>query len=101
MKIEFGKEADIEKWMNLVNKVKSSFPGSGVCIGSINRICTGGFLIVLISAFYLSVIGLILFIGVICWKTNKIGGLLIITIGLVIFIMAAVSFRKMYLRKTK
>ena len=58
-------------------------------------------LIVLISAFYLSVIGLILFIGVSCWKTNKIGGLLIITIGLVIFIMAAVSFRKMYLRKTK
>lgn len=27
MKIEFGKEPDIEKWMNLVNKVKSSFPG--------------------------------------------------------------------------
>ena len=58
-------------------------------------------LIVLISAFYLSVIGLILFIGVSCWKTNKIGGLLIITIGLVIFIMAAVKFRKMYLDKTR
>ena len=58
-------------------------------------------LIVLISAFYLSVIGLILFIGVICWKTNKIGGLIIITIGSVIFIMAAVKFRKMYLDKTR
>lgn len=27
MKIEFGKETDIENWMNLVNKVKCSFPG--------------------------------------------------------------------------
>lgn len=27
MKIEFGREPDIEMWMNLVNKVKSSFPG--------------------------------------------------------------------------
>ena len=53
------------------------------------------------SAFYLSVIGLILFIGVTCWKTNKIGGLIIITIGSVIFIMAAVKFRKMYLDKTR
>ena len=60
-----------------------------------------GFLIVLISAFYLSVIGLILFIGVSCWKTNKIGGLIIITIGLAIFIMAAVKFRKTYLDKTR
>ena len=59
------------------------------------------FLIVLISVFYLSVIGLILFIGVTCWKTNKIGGLIIITIGSVIFIMAAVKFRKMYLDKTR
>ena len=59
------------------------------------------FLIVLISALYLSVIGLILFIGVTCWKTNKIGGLIIITIGSVIFIMAAVKFRKMYLDKTR
>ena len=59
------------------------------------------FLIVLISALYLSVIGLILFIGVTCWKTNKIGGLFIITIGLVILIMAAVRFRKLYLGKTK
>ena len=59
------------------------------------------FLIVLISALYLSVIGLILFIGVTCWKTNKIGGLIIITIGSVIFIMAAVEFRKMYLDKTR
>ena len=58
-------------------------------------------LIVLISAFYLSVIGLILFIGVSCWKTNKIGGLIIITIGSVIFIMTAVKFRKMYLDKTR
>ena len=53
------------------------------------------------SALYLSVIGLILFIGVTCWKTNKIGGLIIITIGSVIFIMAAVKFRKMYLDKTR
>ena len=59
------------------------------------------FLIVLISALYLSVIGLILFIGVTCWKTNKIGGLIIITIGSVIFIMVAVKFRKMYLDKTR
>ena len=27
MKIEFGREPDIEMWMNLVNKVKSSFLG--------------------------------------------------------------------------
>ena len=27
MKIEFGREPDIEMWMNLVNKVKSRFPG--------------------------------------------------------------------------
>ena len=27
MKIESGREPDIEMWMNLVNKVKSSFPG--------------------------------------------------------------------------
>ena len=53
------------------------------------------------SAFYLSVIGLILFIGVTCWKTKKIGGLIIITIGLAIFIMAAVKFRKTYLDKTR
>ena len=60
-----------------------------------------GFLIVLISAFFLSVIGLILLIGVTCWRTNKIGGSVIITIGLALFIMAAVKFRKLYLDKTK
>lgn len=60
-----------------------------------------GFLIVLISAFFLSVIGLILFIGVTCRRTNKIGGSFIITIGVVLFIMAAVKFRKLYLSKTQ
>ncbi|MDY5987358.1 MAG: hypothetical protein SPJ81_10545 [Lachnoclostridium sp.] len=60
-----------------------------------------GFLIVLISALFLSVIGLILFIGVTCWITNKIAGSFIITIGLVLFFMAAVKFSKIYLGKTK
>ena len=32
---------------------------------------------------------------------KKIGGLIIITIGLAIFIMAAVKFRKTYLDKTR
>ncbi len=27
MKIEFGRECDIDNWMSLVNKVKDSFPG--------------------------------------------------------------------------
>lgn len=60
-----------------------------------------GFLIVLISALFLSVIGLILFIGVTCWITNKNAGSFIITIGLVLFFMAAVKFSKIYLGKTK
>ena len=77
----------------LVNRRIPNGPHGGVEGGLITRPSD--------SALYLSVIGLILFIGVTCWKTNKIGGLIIITIGSVIFIMAAVKFRKMYLDKTR
>ena len=75
----------------------------GVAASQSNKVpkVVRGFLIVLISAFFLSVIGLILFIGVTCWITNKIAGSFIITIGLVLFFMAAVKFSKIYLGKTK
>ena len=58
-------------------------------------------LILLISFFSLSVIGLIFYIGISCLKKSVIGGLVITSVGLVLLIIAVIKFRKVYLNKTK
>lgn len=56
-------------------------------------------LIFLISLFFIAVIGLIVFTGVIVFKDNALLGSLFILIGVLMFVMCVIKFRKAYLIK--
>lgn len=56
-------------------------------------------LIALIIIFFLLVIGLIIFTGVLTLKSSLIGGLLFIAIGILMFIMSIIKFRYTYINK--
>ncbi len=56
-------------------------------------------LIVIISVFFIAIIGLIFFIGILSLKENILLGILFILIGLFMFIMSVIKFRKTYLAK--
>lgn len=56
-------------------------------------------LIGIIVLFFVMVIGLIMMAGILSLKENVIVGLFFIIIGLVIFIMSIIKFRKVYLLK--
>lgn len=57
-------------------------------------------LIIIIVAFFIAVIGLILFTGALILKENLTAGILIILIGLFMLIMSIIKFRKTYLIKS-
>ncbi|MGM9632047.1 MAG: hypothetical protein ACI3XL_03020 [Eubacteriales bacterium] len=54
-------------------------------------------LFVIISLFFIAVIGLIFFVGILSLKENILLGILLILIGLFMFIMSVVKLRKTYL----
>ncbi len=56
-------------------------------------------LIVIISLFFLAVIGLIFLAGILSLKENIYLGIFVILIGLFMFIMSIMKFRKTYLTK--
>lgn len=57
------------------------------------------FLILIVVLFFILVIGLIILTGVLFLKENVIGGIFLILIGLYMFIMCILKFRKIYLLK--
>lgn len=57
-------------------------------------------LIVIISLFFIVIIGLIFLVGILSLKENTLLGIAFILIGLLMFIMDVVKFRKTYLIKT-
>ncbi|MBO5349344.1 MAG: hypothetical protein J6A89_05960 [Clostridia bacterium] len=58
-------------------------------------------LIVIISLFFIAVIGLIFLSGALMLKDNIIAGIVIILIGLFMLVFTIVKFRKTYLIKTE
>ncbi len=54
-------------------------------------------LIMLFALFFLSVIGLILFVGIASLKENSLAGILLILVGLFMLVMGIVKFKKAYL----
>ena len=56
-------------------------------------------LIALISMLYLSIIGLIIWIGIDCLEKNLLGGIAIILFGLFFLVLCIRKFRKVYLNK--
>lgn len=58
-------------------------------------------LIVLISLFFIAIIGLVIFTGILILKESLIGGIFFILIGIFMFIMSIIKFRKTYLNKQK
>lgn len=57
-------------------------------------------LIVIISLFFIAIIGLVIFAGILSLKENILLGILFILIGLFMLIMSVIKFRKTYLIKT-
>ncbi len=58
-------------------------------------------LIALISLFFLAVIGLIIFLGIDALKNNKLAGIIVISMGVLLLILAIMKFKKIYLKKKK
>ncbi len=56
-------------------------------------------LIIVIVLFFIAVIGLIFLLGILSLKENILLGILLILIGLFMFIMSVIKFRKTYLAK--
>ena len=56
-------------------------------------------LITLISLFFLAVIGLIIFIGIDTLKNSKLGGIIVISMGVLFLILAIIKFKKIYIKK--
>lgn len=56
-------------------------------------------LICLITLFFASVIGLLLFMGIVILKDNLIGGIVIILFALLFLILTILRFKKIYLEK--
>ncbi len=56
-------------------------------------------LIGIICLFFIAVVGLVFFFGILTLKENIFAGIVLILIGLLLLIMSAVKFRKTYLIK--
>ena len=56
-------------------------------------------LIILISLFFISVAGLIIWVGIDSIKSNLVGGILVIGFGIVFFILCILEFKKAYIKK--
>lgn len=58
-------------------------------------------LIVVISLFFIAVIGIIFLAGILSLRENILLGILLISLGLFMLIMSVIKFRMTYLIKTK
>ncbi len=56
-------------------------------------------LIGILSLFFIAVIGLVFFTGILSLKENILSGILLILVGLYLLIMSVIRFRKVYLSK--
>lgn len=56
-------------------------------------------LMLFISLFYLSVIGLIIWMGIDSTKNNLVGGIMIILFGVLFLILSIIKFRRVYIDK--
>ncbi len=56
-------------------------------------------LIGILSLFFIAVIGLVFFAGILSLKENILSGILLILVGLYLLIMSVIRFRKAYLSK--
>ncbi len=56
-------------------------------------------LIGILSLFFIAVIGLIFFTGILSLKENMLSGIFLILVGLFLLIMSVIRFRKAYLTK--
>ncbi len=56
-------------------------------------------LIGILSLFFIAVIGLVFFTGILSLKENILSGILLILVGLYLLIMSVIRFRKAYLSK--
>lgn len=56
-------------------------------------------LIIIISLFFIAVIGIVFFVGILALKKNVLAGILVILVGLLLLIMGIAEFRKTYLDK--
>ncbi len=56
-------------------------------------------LIGILSLFFIAVIGLVFFAGILSLKENILSGILLILVGLYLLIMSVIRFRKVYLSK--
>lgn len=56
-------------------------------------------LIGILSLFFIAVIGLLLFTGILSLKDHILSGILLILVGLYLLIMSVIRFRKAYLTK--
>lgn len=57
-------------------------------------------LIVIISLFFIAVIGVIIFTGIVLLKENMPVGIFFILVGVVFLLMCIIKFRKTYVTKT-
>lgn len=58
-------------------------------------------LIIIISSFFLLVIGLIIFTGAIILETNKLAGIFFIALGIIMFLLCIKKLKDLYLKKDK
>ncbi len=56
-------------------------------------------LIILISLFFLAAIGLIIFIGIDTLKNSKLAGIIVMSMGVLLLILAIMKFKKIYIKK--
>ncbi len=56
-------------------------------------------LIILLSLFFIAVIGLIFFAGILSFKKSALLGILLIVLGLWMLLMSVIKFRKLYFTK--
>ena len=56
-------------------------------------------LIALISLFFLAAIGLIIFLGIDALKNSKLAGIIVISMGVLLLILAIMKFKKIYIKK--
>lgn len=56
-------------------------------------------LMTIIILFFVCVIGLILFVGIMMFKENRVAGILFILLGVFLAIMTIIKFKKLWLKR--
>lgn len=56
-------------------------------------------LMIMITLFFLCIVGLILFVGIMIFQDNRIAGILFILLGVFLAIMTIIKFKKLWLKR--